>query len=323
MVAMAPDMPGISIPFSSGQEITQSLTVAPEIFHRDPLQKVEFYVDSQLAFTAAKSPYVFPWDISSLANGDHKLAVKAYDASGDIGEAQVTVRIALDHAGVIKASTAQATQAASTKSNVLIPWPVIIGAILTLAILVGAGLWYYEHNREEQFPPVDTIGPDVVPDFKSESTFPTEPPTKPEIPTDGLVQGPISEPGTISAPPSGTVGIPGAQTADQPTQILHTKQPPKTLAYLFMKKGTHEGRPFSLSEGETTIGRGGDNDIPVDDPTASRYHAKVQFRDEKFFIQDLAATNPTQVNGEDIVRQQLSDGDRIQIGETIFVFKKV
>jgi len=37
---------------------------------------------------------------------------------------------------------------------------------------------------------------------------------------------------------------------------------------------------------------------------------------------DLAATNPTRVNGQEITKQRLLDGDRVEVGDTVFVFKR-
>lgn len=44
---------------------------------------------------------------------------------------------------------------------------------------------------------------------------------------------------------------------------------------------------------------------------------------EKFYLLDPASTNGTFVNGTQIYRHPLVDGDRITIGETELVFKKV
>jgi pSer/pThr/pTyr-binding forkhead associated (FHA) protein len=73
----------------------------------------------------------------------------------------------------------------------------------------------------------------------------------------------------------------------------------------------------------TTVGRTGDNDIVLDDTAVSRRHAKIRLENRTFTIYDLGATNPTEVNGQEIGKHQLVDGDRIQIGDTKLVFKQV
>lgn len=94
------------------------------------------------------------------------------------------------------------------------------------------------------------------------------------------------------------------------------------MAWLVLQDGPHEGREFRLGE-VTTIGRIGDNDIVLDDTAVSRRHAKIRLEDGAFTIYDLGATNPTEVNGQEIGKHQLVDGDRIKIGETKLVFKQV
>lgn len=50
--------------------------------------KVDFYVDGVLLGTDATAPYGTKWDTTVAANGVHKLVVKAYDAKGNVGQAQ-------------------------------------------------------------------------------------------------------------------------------------------------------------------------------------------------------------------------------------------
>ncbi len=50
--------------------------------------KVDFYVDGVLLGTDASSPYGTKWDTTVASNGVHKLVVKAYDAKGNVGQAQ-------------------------------------------------------------------------------------------------------------------------------------------------------------------------------------------------------------------------------------------
>jgi hypothetical protein len=60
--------------------------------------------------------------------------------------------------------------------------------------------------------------------------------------------------------------------------------------------------------------------------TVSRQHARLEFGQGHWTIENLSETNPVVVNGEtlDIVHgaRPLSDGDRIEMGEVIFRFKE-
>ncbi len=83
----------------------------------------------------------------------------------------------------------------------------------------------------------------------------------------------------------------------------------------------------SLGTGLVVLGRargplGGDTHyVVVNDPTVSRRHALIQFKDQHFWIMDQGSVNGTYVNGKRVVGQQpLKDGDRIKITEREFEF---
>ncbi len=65
---------------------------------------------------------------------------------------------------------------------------------------------------------------------------------------------------------------------------------------------------------ELLIGRGAECDIALRDPTVSRRHARLMFRDGGWLIQDLASTNGVTVNGMTVGRYQLQPGDRLGLG---------
>ena len=119
---------------------------------------------------------------------------------------------------------------------------------------------------------------------------------------------------------------PGFEVAEAPMEPEPTRRltvEPQPLAWLVMTKGPQAGREFRLNPDETTIGRAAENDIILDDLTVSRYHVKVRQEGEDFCLYDMAATNPTLVNGQVITRHLLQEGDKVEIGEMMFVFKRV
>ena len=72
-----------------------------------------------------------------------------------------------------------------------------------------------------------------------------------------------------------------------------------------------------LQTGSNSIGRGSDNQIPLDDPKASRKHADLHVSPEgKYTLTDLGSQNGTMVNGEKISQQEICSGDRIGIGDS-------
>jgi pSer/pThr/pTyr-binding forkhead associated (FHA) protein len=64
-----------------------------------------------------------------------------------------------------------------------------------------------------------------------------------------------------------------------------------------------------------TIGRGPDNDIPVDNLAVSTYHARVYDEAGRLVVEDLNSLNGTFVNGLRVERTMLNDGDAIEIGK--------
>ena len=63
------------------------------------------------------------------------------------------------------------------------------------------------------------------------------------------------------------------------------------------------------------LGRHPRCDVVLSDPTVSRRHAQLTFRDGVWVIQDLVSTNGTTVNGVPIGRATLHAGDIVALGD--------
>jgi hypothetical protein len=64
--------------------------------------------------------------------------------------------------------------------------------------------------------------------------------------------------------------------------------------------------------------------IQLREQTVSRAHARMEFRDGCWWLQNLSATNPVAHNGAELTDQAfhpLADGDRVEMGEVIFTFR--
>ena len=93
-------------------------------------------------------------------------------------------------------------------------------------------------------------------------------------------------------------------------------------ATLTLYEGGRPARTFSLAKPIVTLGRLPESDVVVDDPGASRQHARIGNANGEFVLVDLGSTNGTLVNDEPIGERALSDGDRITIGETVLEFRR-
>jgi len=69
----------------------------------------------------------------------------------------------------------------------------------------------------------------------------------------------------------------------------------------------------ALTKEVTTIGRGEDNDIPIDNPGVSTHHAMIVREGDAYFVMDAKSKNGTNVNGVPVTRKQLEYGDMISI----------
>jgi pSer/pThr/pTyr-binding forkhead associated (FHA) protein len=103
---------------------------------------------------------------------------------------------------------------------------------------------------------------------------------------------------------------------------------PPAFAWLVAVEGPHAGHIYRLHPDVTLIGRDPSCDILLDDTAVSRHHAKVRVvegedKQKLFVIQDMATENGTFVNDEEIVKHELTDGDRVLIGRKKLIFKQI
>lgn len=70
----------------------------------------------------------------------------------------------------------------------------------------------------------------------------------------------------------------------------------------------------------TTVGKGENCDIRVDNPLVSEKHFFIVFDGENCFIEDAHSVGGTYVNNKKIKRQKLSDYDRISIPSAAYIF---
>ena len=114
------------------------------------------------------------------------------------------------------------------------------------------------------------------------------------------------------------------QDLDSEHTILLTKKPAPSFTWLVMIKGEQVGQLFPLEKKGTTIGRNKRCHIVLrSDRAVSSEHAQISEEDSHFVIHDLASSNKTWVNGQEVYHHILKENDMITIGETLFVFKQI
>ncbi len=84
--------------------------------------------------------------------------------------------------------------------------------------------------------------------------------------------------------------------------------------------GSLKGRVFPLSGSEISIGRDRNNDIRVNDRSISRRHCLIRQDGENFTISDFESFNGTFVNDAAVKQHAIKHGDRIMLGDVLFLF---
>lgn len=129
--------------------------------------------------------------------------------------------------------------------------------------------------------------------------------------------------GVASAVPSGTANG-RAPNRGQPVPLpkagLRRGLPTKLT---LVGGGPAKGTVFPLAE-ELTIGRAAGCAVTVaDDTFVSQLHARVFFRGDGFWVEDLGSTNGTLLNGRKVIGSQaLQKGDRLQVGQTVLELQR-
>jgi pSer/pThr/pTyr-binding forkhead associated (FHA) protein len=80
------------------------------------------------------------------------------------------------------------------------------------------------------------------------------------------------------------------------------------------------GEAFPVVAGPIAVGRGGQNDVPLDgDEFASADHARFEARRDGLWVEDVGSTNGTFVNGARVTTpRRLGKGDIVRVGQTDF-----
>ena len=93
-------------------------------------------------------------------------------------------------------------------------------------------------------------------------------------------------------------------------------------AKLVVISGELTGQVYPLETTTVTFGRDSSNSIGVPDAALSRLHCVFSFEAEGWTLRDVGSSNGTFVNGRQIERHLLADGDRIAAGSSLLLFAR-
>jgi Inner membrane component of T3SS, cytoplasmic domain len=94
--------------------------------------------------------------------------------------------------------------------------------------------------------------------------------------------------------------------------------------YLIVQRGPEIGKRYDLKNNVITVGRSDDNDIMLDDPYVSRYHAVFKVLGDNLTLVDLGSENPVLIKDTPLeagTPYVLVHRDIVRIGQNVFSYQ--
>lgn len=145
----------------------------------------------------------------------------------------------------------------------------------------------------------------------------------------------VSSEVSSAAPPNGP---PPVSPGGPPTMVVPTPTaapaPPGPVLFRHRIVVTNQGaaaaagdarqdaeRVVELKAPVTVLGRSAGADVQLTDPGVSRRHAELHLTGDTVRLLDAGSTNGTTVNGESVQARHLRNGDRIQLGNSVLIYR--
>lgn len=313
---LAFDVSGIT----DGSRINGSRVIRINVTAGSP-KDIQLLVDDQVRATVSSAPYTFTWDTTRETIGSHTVIVRATDPTGQIADKRFVVEVTrAEPAGAAVVTPPNAPTAVPTSTPAVVPTaaptvaptpaptgaisasePIMYGAagVGVLALLAGGSAYALSRRKSVSIAPV--------------STPPATKPVRIEDRTEQIVVPKRMDPELTVARAGGTI-----VSADATALESAASPPPRPMVRVAQASGTSD---VLLDRPEAILGRDPANAIVIQDPMASRRHARI-YRDQGgFWVEDLKSLNGTKVNDAKIVAPyKLAQNDQIKIGEVTLTF---
>jgi pSer/pThr/pTyr-binding forkhead associated (FHA) protein len=89
---------------------------------------------------------------------------------------------------------------------------------------------------------------------------------------------------------------------------------------LVLSDSMGQSKIFHLDKDKFSVGRSGEVDVNLDDPSVSRNHCIIEKKDDAYFVRNLSEINPTLLNEERVSEKRLYSGDQLQVGSNSLTF---
>jgi len=163
-------------------------------------------------------------------------------------------------------------------------------------------------------------------------------PTGPSIPSVPSV--PLAPPAMAPPPPPAPAPAPAVPVASAPAAAKPVAPPPAmpapagaapsrdaraVLATLEVtSSGVMKGQKYEIHVPLAHVGRGSHNDIVIQDDSVSETHAKLQRRDDGWYVVDAGSTNGTYVGGQRLTAERRLEGaPDVRFGGVKMIFRAV
>jgi pSer/pThr/pTyr-binding forkhead associated (FHA) protein len=106
----------------------------------------------------------------------------------------------------------------------------------------------------------------------------------------------------------------------QETIALTSAVEKTSIPQLVLSDALGVSKIFHLDKDIINIGRSGEVDVNLDDPSVSRNHCIIEKQDDAYFVKNLSEINPTLLNEEKVSDKRLYSGDQLQVGSNSLAF---
>ncbi len=112
----------------------------------------------------------------------------------------------------------------------------------------------------------------------------------------------------VAAVPDEIATVPPASPSASAPPAAAVDSRPLLATLEVINEGVSRGKRYEIRVPLAHVGRGSHNDVVIDDDSVSDIHAKLQRREDGWYLIDLASTNGTYVGGSRLTHERRLDG---------------